>query len=633
MLNGKPFRYISGTMHYFRVPRAYWEDRMMKMKAAGLNTLQTYIAWNMHEPFKGQYNFDGQMDLFAYLETAKKVGLYVVLRPGPFIDAEWDMGGLPFWLLHEKPWPLLRTNDPRYMRHVEDWYAYVLPKLKQHLFIYGGSVLTVQIENEYGSYWACDHEYVDHLRVLTQKYLGEEVTLFTTDGCDLRAVKCGINKYAQATIDFGATNTTSALFDKQLRPLEPTGPAINSEFYPGWLNWWGNDFQARTTAPIVSTLQDILDYSEHSCVNIYVFHGGTNLGFRVGANFFSRFWAGTTSYDYDAPLNEAGDTTDKYLAIRETLQKYHNSQLPPYPANSTKVAIPTVRMNRIADLFQDLSLFATNAFTRQDPPTFEEVLQDYGYALYRHELVESISNVTVIAKGIHDRAIVYVDTIKKGILDRGESNFTLQIGDIKSGQILHVLLENQGRNCYGAGINDTKGINIESPFLLNTYQPTNWTMYTIPLNQTNFNTSNSPRACFAAPQKAYKGPDDPKTCLETPALYEGFFYNTERSANGIPADTFLRLDANGWSKGVAFVNGHNLGRYWPVKGPQVTLFVPGAFLNVNNAKNHLVLFETDASPCASESSCEAAFSSEPYLNKPTGTNYQIPPLFPPVIPF
>lgn len=608
ILNGKPFRYFSGTMHYFRVPAEYWEDRMMKMKAAGLTTLQTYTHWALHEPFKGVYNFEGRADLFRYLETAQKVGLKVILRPGPFINAEQDMGALPFWLLHHDPLPLLRTSDPVYMKHVTDWYNYLLPKLQKYMFVYGGNVLMMQIENEYGAYWACDHKYVDELRVLLQNNLGPAVTLYTTDPANPPWVQCGHSPYAQTTLDFGIeVKNVSALFQNVLRPVEPTGPMINSEFYAGWIDFWGRPWQTRNKYTVAKKLGAILDTADTTCVNIYFFHGGTNYDFSGGSDIFAEYQPVITSYDCDGPTTEAGDTTDKYHLIREVLGQYVND-LPAVPLNSTKFEARAVAMRRTATLFDNLtSVFQYSQISSdQDPLKFEEILQDYGFVLYRHVITEDMEDAVLEAKGIRDYGLVFVDQVSVGSLVRMWKNFDLNLGDVKKGQVLEIFLENQGRPCWGDFINDTKGLNNAGhKVLLNSKPLEKWTMISVPLNTTVWKQPTS------LPEIHSDNIDS------IPSRFEGEFYNDKISANGFPADTFLRLDYGGWSKGVAFINGVNIGRYWPSIGPQVTLYVPGAYLNKDPTKaNQLVLFETQASPCDNGKTCTVDFVTEPYLNQP-----------------
>eukprot|EP00069_Balaena_mysticetus_P013789 bmy_21984T0 len=313
--DGQPFRYISGSIHYFRVPRFYWKDRLLKMKMAGLNAIQTYVAWNFHEPRPGQYEFTGDHDVEHFIQLAHDLGLLVILRPGPYICAEWDMGGLPAWLL-EKESIVLRSCDPDYLAAVDKWLGVLLPKMRPLLYQNGGPIITVQVENEYGSYYTCDYNYLRFLQKRFQYHLGEDVLLFTTDGVHERLLQCGALQGLYATVDFGAGVNITAAFLIQ-RKSEPKGPLVNSEFYTGWLDHWGQPHSTVKTKVVASSLHDIL--SQGASVNMYMFIGGTNFAYWNGAN--TPYQAQPTSYDYDAPLSEAGDLSEKYFAVRDVIQQ------------------------------------------------------------------------------------------------------------------------------------------------------------------------------------------------------------------------------------------------------------------------------------------------------------------------
>ncbi|EHH51741.1 hypothetical protein EGM_11177 [Macaca fascicularis] len=313
--DGQPFRYISGSIHYSRVPRFYWKDRLLKMKMAGLNTIQTYVPWNFHEPWPGQYQFSEDHDVEYFLRLAHELGLLVILRPGPYICAEWEMGGLPAWLL-EKEAILLRSSDPDYLAAVDKWLGVLLPKMKPLLYQNGGPIITVQVENEYGSYFACDFDYLRFLQKRFHHHLGDDVVLFTTDGAHETFLQCGALQGLYTTVDFGPGSNITDAFQIQ-RKCEPKGPLINSEFYTGWLDHWGQPHSTIKTEVVASSLYDIL--ARGASVNLYMFIGGTNFAYWNGAN--SPYAAQPTSYDYDAPLSEAGDLTEKYFALRNVIQK------------------------------------------------------------------------------------------------------------------------------------------------------------------------------------------------------------------------------------------------------------------------------------------------------------------------
>ncbi|MFT7816128.1 beta-galactosidase isoform X1 [Arapaima gigas] len=312
--DGQPFRYISGSIHYSRIPRIYWKDRLLKMYMAGLNAIQTYVPWNYHEPVPNQYVFSGDRDLEYFLQLASDIGLLVVLRPGPYICAEWDMGGLPAWLLNKTD-IVLRSSDPDYIGAVDKWMGKLLPMIKPFLYQNGGPVITVQVENEYGSYFACDYNYLRHLTRLFRYHLGGEVVLFTTDGASVGYLKCGSLQGLYATVDFGPGGNVTAAFAAQ-RYAEPNGPLVNSEFYTGWLDHWGEHHSVVPASAVAKSLNEILEVG--ASVNLYMFIGGTNFGYWNGAN--TPYAPQPTSYDYDAPLTEAGDLTDKYFAIRDVIR-------------------------------------------------------------------------------------------------------------------------------------------------------------------------------------------------------------------------------------------------------------------------------------------------------------------------
>ncbi len=318
--DGEPFRYISGSLHYFRIPHQYWGDRMKKVRSAGFNAIQVYVEWNSHEPEFGVYDFKGQNDLEHFMKLADHHGLLVLLRPGPFIDAERDMGGLPFWLLEKHPDIKLRTADPNFLKYVDKWYTELFTRLKKHLYANGGPIVMVQSENEYGSYalqtQRVDTEYLVHMRDLVRGLVGPDTLIYSTDGSATEDVRGSYTPGVFSTVDFGATQEVEECFRVQ-RLFEPNGPLVNSEFYPGWLDHWGRPHEKRPTNQIVNTFDKMLSMGAN--VNVYLIHGGTSFGFGAGANS-PPYEPCPTSYDYDAPISEAGDLTPKYFAMKETIR-------------------------------------------------------------------------------------------------------------------------------------------------------------------------------------------------------------------------------------------------------------------------------------------------------------------------
>ncbi|XP_033762094.1 beta-galactosidase-like [Pecten maximus] len=501
--DGKPFRYVSGSIHYSRVPQYYWKDRLLKMHAAGLNAIQLYVPWNIHQPEKDKYDFSGQQDLVAFLQTAQDVGLLVVMRAGPYICGEWDFGGFPAWILKENPTTVFRTMDPTYIKYVDQWMDVLLPKLKPLLYNNGGPVIMVQIENEYGSYFACDKNYTTHLRDKARFHLGKDVVLFTTDGSSDGFLKCGYIPEVYATVDFGVSYNPAGSFKAQ-RDYEPHGPLVNSEFYTGWLDHWGQKHSVTDTNKVAKSLDLLLDYGAN--INMYMFEGGTNFGFWNGANY-APFQPVPTSYDYDGPLTEAGDITDKYLELRQIISKYLPLPDIPIPPSTPKANYGEVQMKFVATLQDALSqLSPKGPIKTQYPVTMESISQYQGFALYRYTLKKNVVSQTLAVPGIRDRGYVMVDKVPQGVVVREKSTNVTITG--KQGATLDILVENQGHINFGSGINNnTKGI-IQN-VTLDGEMLVDWMVF--PLSLDNINPSNIPLG------------DGPKSAagLMTPSIYEG----------------------------------------------------------------------------------------------------------------
>ncbi|EFX89607.1 hypothetical protein DAPPUDRAFT_303198 [Daphnia pulex] len=607
--DGEPFRYVSGAMHYFRVPVHYWPDRMRKMRAAGLNVLETYVEWASHEPQPGVYAFEGNLDIEYYFELAQHFNLSVILRPGPFIDAERDMGGLPFWLLSVDPSIKLRTSDKSYVTHVEKWFSVLLSKIKPYLYNNGGPIVTVQVENEYGSYSPCDRDYTSWLRDFIRQHLGKDVVLFSTDGDGDGYLQCGKIPGVYATVDFGAGSNAVESFKPQ-RHFELAGPRVNSEFYPGWLDMWGEPHSTVDKEDVVKTLDDML--AINASVSMYMFHGGTSFGFTSGALPSNTYTPCITSYDYDAPLNEAGDPTEKYFSIRKVISKYLPLPDFPVPVASPKAAYGHVHLHYVANLWDLLSTpIAGRPLQSTYPMTFESLGQANGYVLYCTQLRGHFPDPALLeVKGLADRAYLYIDMEFGGVLSRSGSLFSIPV-QATDNQNLCLLVENQGRIAYGTGIKDFKGLT--SNVTLNGHILSSWTHHPLPFNETgSLEWLNKIEKKRGTPIKG------------TMSLFTGSFA-IQRNESDL-ADTFLNL--SGWHKGVAFLNGINLGRYWPVQGPQVTLYVPKNFLKAWPSKNRLILLEQDRSPCEkNELGCTVEFVANPVLNGDTPVKKRSTKLF------
>uniref|UniRef100_A0A8C3K973 Galactosidase beta 1 like n=1 Tax=Calidris pygmaea TaxID=425635 RepID=A0A8C3K973_9CHAR len=570
--DGAPFRYISGSIHYARVPRPAWRDRLLKMYMSGLSAVQVYIPWNYHEPLPGVYDFAGDRDVEAFLDLTAELGLLVILRPGPYICAEWEMGGLPAWLLW-KPDIVLRSSHPAYLAAVDSWLHVLLPKIKPRLYQHGGNIISVQVENEYGSYYACDYEYLRHLLGSFRALLGTEVLLFTTDGTQVWELRCGTLQGLYATIDFGP-GTPMEEEEEEERGWEGPG-SVNSEYYTGWLDYWGEAHASTSSARVAQGLEDMLELG--ASVNMYMFHGGTNFAYWSGADFKDQYKPVTTSYDYDAPLSEAGDPTEKLFAIRTVISKFQPLPVGPMPPATPKYAYGRVVLQKHADLLDVLDVLCPSGpIQSQFPLTFEAIKQAHGFVLYRTRLPRDVLDPTTLGAPPHsvcDRGYVMLQQEYQGTLERDGQTMLRVMG--REGDTLDVLLENMGRISFGANISDFKGL--LGNLSLDSSPLSNWLIY--PLAIDTAIQQGWPHA--ALPKSSSRG-------RAGPAFYTGTF-----ETPGIAWDTFVKFP--GWTKGQLWINGFNLGRYWPPRGPQQTLFVPGSVLHVGRPNNITVL-ELEGAP-------------------------------------
>ncbi|WHT16377.1 beta-galactosidase [Crossiella sp. CA-258035] len=546
-LHGKPFRLISGALHYFRVHPDQWADRLRKARLMGLNTIDTYVPWNLHEPRRGEWHWDGIADLPRFLDLAAAEGLHVLLRPGPYICAEWDGGGLPAWLLAE-PDIRLRTTDPRFLAAVADYFAELLPKVRPHL---GGPVLAVQVENEYGAYGE-DTAYLEAVAGMLRAG-GVNLPLFTCDqpGDLVKGALPGV----LATATFGS-RATEAL--TRLREVQPSGPLVCAEFWDGWFDRWGGVHRTRTAGDAASTLDELLGAG--ASVSIYLFHGGTNFGFTNGANDKGTYRPTVTSYDYDAPLDEAGDPAPKYHAFREVIARYAPVPDEPVPAPGRKLSVPEIQLTESVSLLDSVAaLGGGRRFLT--PPTMEELGQASGFTLYETVLAQD-GPITLEVSEFGDRVQAFLDGQPVGVLERENHEHTLRCR-VRPGAVLALLVENQGRVNYGPGIHDRKGL--LGPVRANGTELLGWTAHPLELTELS----------------GLDFTDEP------PGLGPVFHRGTLELAE--PADTFLALA--GWTKGNAWVNGFPLGRYWS-RGPQRTLYVPAPVLRPG--RNEIVVLELHA---------------------------------------
>lgn len=598
VMNGQRVQIMSGAIHYFRVLPDLWEDRLKTMQASGLNTIETYVEWSSHEPEAGQFNFEGQQDLVRFLKIAHRLGFMVILRPGPYICAERDFGGLPYWLLQNGSSIRVRTMDENYIYYADRYLIKVFEKVRPLLFKNHGPIIMVQLENEYGTYEACDFNYTQHLKNLTTTHLGLDVVLFTTDGAfDDRMIQCGRVKGTLTTVDFGAgSDVPNATVLRQ--SYQPSGPFMNSEMYTGWLDNWGLPKSRVETPVLIDTLRQLLDMG--ASFNLYMFHGGTNFGFRSGANDNGGFQPQITSYDYDAPLTEAGDTTEKFKAIRELIDKLYPGRVTaPVPPPKTKMALRGITMKRMFGL-KTLRQLMNRTVKSTYPLTFEQVGHAYGLMLYETTAPSKLRASSLLkVHGIRDRGYVYVDDVFKAIVSRSDQLFEAII-EIKSGQTLSILVENQGRINMGA-IVDPKGIvqNVTLEYTL----LSNWTMRPINLTQ----------GAWLRDYKALEQLADPREPFTNKGLVVYAANVTLPQGKGV-SDTFLLIEM--FKKGTAFLNGFNLGRYWTSAGPQKALYVPSVLFREGG--NLLLLLEQEAVLCNSDKPkpCNVHFVPEPHFDGP-----------------
>lgn len=582
LLDGKPYRIVSGAIHYFRVVPEYWKDRLLKLKACGFNTVETYVAWNMHEPKEGEFVFDGMADVVSFIELAGELGLHVIVRPSPFICAEWEFGGLPAWLLAYSELQL-RCCDPLYLSKVDRYYDELIPRLVPLLSTHGGPILAVQVENEYGSY-GNDSSYLRYMRngLLSR---GVDVLLFTSDGPTDEMLLGGTLEDVHATVNFGSCAEESFRKYREYRSEEPL---MVMEYWNGWFDHWMEDHHVRDAEDVAGVLDDILTHG--SSLNMYMFHGGTNFGFYNGANHIVTYEPTTTSYDYDAPLTEWGDTTAKFEAVRSVLGKHGFAPTCPLPEPIPKISYGKVALMERAELFT-----ASNLEKLSEPVNsvcvqpMEKLGQSYGFILYSTYVQGPRSRQKLYIEGVRDRAQVFLDGQVLGVIERWNPQ-PLELSIPAGGAQLDILVENMGRINYGPLIRDPKGI-LDGVRIDNQLQY-NWTIRTLPLE---------PGTLASLEYKEQPVEKQEAAALSgLPGFYRGCFEAEEIG------DTFLRFD--GWKKGVAWINGFNLGRYWNA-GPQRALYIPGPLLR--KGRNELVLFELHG--CAE--TCEIELVNCPDLGR------------------
>lgn len=563
-LDGAPFRFIAGAIHYFRVPKAYWRDRLTKLKACGFNTVETYVAWNAHEPEKGQFDFSDMLDIQEYLRLAQEIGLWAIVRPGPYICSEWEFGGLPWWLLREEGMRLRCMND-KYLQAVSAFFDELLPRLAPLQSTQGGPILMMQAENEYGSY-GDDSEYI-RWTAQALRERGIDVPLFTSDGPTDFMLTGGTVPELHKTGNFGSR--AQEQFAK-LREYQKDGPLMCCEYWNGWFDHWTEEHHSRDPKDAADNLDEILRCG--ASVSAYMFHGGTNFGFYNGANHYETYEPTVNSYDDDAPVNECGDLTPKYWLFQDVIRKYAPIPDIPVTERMPKARYGQVQFTHSADVFSHLAALSTG-IPCTCPEPMETLGQGYGYILYRCQVRGPREEMPVILQDVHDRAHIYANEKLLGIQYRSDQKQTpVTVRIPPEGLTLDVLVENMGRSNYGYHMQEKKGISegirLSQQFLFH------WTAYPLPFTDLR-------KVPFTEGVGAFTG---------RPTLLKGTFI-----VKGDPADTFVKLP--GFGKGVIFVNGRILSRHWHV-GPQKSAYLPAPFLR--EGVNELVVLETDgySSPIA-----------------------------------
>jgi beta-galactosidase len=552
LLDGAPFRIIAGAMHYFRIHPGQWADRIDKARLLGLNAIDVYVPWNAHQPSRDVFHLEGMLDLPRYLDLIAAAGLRVLLRPGPYICAEWDGGGLPAWLT-TGPGVRLRSSDPAYLAAVDEWFDRLFPVLAPYLAGNGGPIIAVQVENEFGAYGE-DPAYLRHLADGLRRR-GVTEPLFTCDQANDEMLERGGLEGVLRTASFGS-KVDPAL--ETLRRHQPSGPLMCAEFWNGWFDHWGGPHHVRDPRDAADDLDRLL--SAGASVSLYMFHGGTNFGTTSGANLKHAYEPTVTSYDYDAPLSENGAVTGKYRLMREVIAKYSDVPNEQLPEPAPTVEHRGIVLDAAVHLFDAASMLGTTITS--DAPVRTE---SGGLMLYR-STVPAAGPAVLALTSYADRVQVFLDGAAAGVLEREKHEHALPIVAARSGAELTLLVEDMGRVNYGPGLVDPKGL--LGPVTVNGVPLTGWTRTSVPLHD------------LAALEYASAG----VRATAGPAFRRGEF------TLGASADSFLALP--GWEKGLAWINGFPLGRYW-ARGPQRTLYVPAPVLRAG--RNEIVVLELQAS--------------------------------------
>ncbi len=570
LLNGKPFQIISGSMHYARIPRAYWRDRLRMAKAMGLNTVTTYVFWNAHEPRPGVFNFSGNLDVAEFVREAQQEGLYVILRPGPYSCAEWEFGGFPSWLLKD-PTMVVRSRDPQFLAAARIWLLRLGRELAPLQIGNGGPIIAIQVENEYGSYGE-DHAYMEDIHHMLMDAGFTKAQMFTADGPE--EVPRGSLPELPAVINFGPGDAQQGF--ATLKKLRPGGPFMTGEYWDGWFDHWGAPHQVTNAQQQVADLDWIL--RQGYSINLYMFHGGTSFGWMNGANSNGKTYEpDVTSYDYDAPLDESGHPTPKYYLFRNVIARDTGIKPAPVPATPAVTTIPAFTLSRAASLWDNLPA----PIHSDQPLTMAAMNQAYGYVLYRTTIAGPVNGDLVIG-AVHDYAQVYIDGKLAGVIDRRLNQNSLRLHVQAAHARMDILLENTGRVNFGSALPGER-VGLLGGVRLGGHLLTSWDNYSLPMLHPG--------------KLSYTG-----ASCGGPCFYEATFTLAH------PADTFLDTSALG--KGMVWINGRPLGRFWHI-GPQETLYLPDPWLKPR--RNQVVVFDLEG-----ETGRQLRGLDHPVLNAPIG---------------
>ncbi|WP_127792628.1 beta-galactosidase family protein [Agromyces sp. LHK192] len=572
-LDGRPVRILAGALHYFRVHPDLWADRIRKARLMGLNTIETYVAWNLHEPRRGQWRADAELDLGRFLDLVAAEGMHAIVRPGPYICAEFDGGGLPAWLFRDREVGI-RRSEPRYVDAVTGYLRRVYEIVVPRQVDAGGPVVLVQIENEYGAYGS-DKAYLQHLVDVTRE-AGVTVPLTTIDQPTPEMLAAGSLPGLHLTGSFG-----SRVPDRlaTLREFQPTGPLVCMEFWCGWFDDWGSHHHVTDASASAAELDALL--AAGGSVNIYMFHGGTNFGLTTGANDKGRYAPITTSYDYDAPLDESGHPTEKYFAFREVIAKYAPvpDEVPGLRPAAPVVETPLDPGPRLLEIAEALG----EASDHRGMPTFDDLEHYRGFAVFTTRIDRGGPATLTIGEEVRDRAWVLIDGSPVGVLARDAHERAIVLPDA-SGE-LAIVVEDQGRVDYGVRIGEHKGL--VGGVHLDGEELTGWRVVPIDLDRVVETVeqaqADAPAALAGRGWWPGSAPTAPRSFGPGPGFATATF-----DLDG-PADLFL--DTLDWGKGVVWVNGFLLGRYWR-RGPQRTLVVPSPVTRAG--ENRVVVLEFEA---------------------------------------